>query len=340
MRDGAAALGRDRGSGGLLLDGPLPPHEEQAIELDDLVRFVEHPVKAFLRQRLGVRVSDLPAEPADELTIEPDGLAKYAIGARLLRAQLSGASAGDALAAERARGQLPPAGALQEQVLLEVEPAVDAILARARAELAPGPAASRDVQVLVDGRRLAGTVVGVAGDTVQAVSYATLKPRHRLAAWVRLLALVAAGEPVRRAVTVGKRSSGAALAAIVVPEDRDPRAWAVAQLAVLIDLRLRGLREPLPLGAEAAAAYAAALGRGPAPARQAAQDAWTSSFGSGGEDRQPEHLLAFGGPLAFERLWTWAPPAADEAAWAPGVPSRFAALATRLWEGPRQWERT
>jgi hypothetical protein len=33
-------------------------------------------------------------------------------------------------------------------------------------------------------------------------------------------------------------------------------------------------------------------------------------------------------------------PAADEAAWAPGVPSRFAALATRLWEGPRQWERT
>ena len=56
-------------------------------------------------------------------------------------------------------------------------------------------------------------------------------------------------------------------------------------------------------------------------------------------DRETEHVLAFGGQLPFEELWTWAPPAGDEEPWAPGVPSRFAALATRLWEGPLQWER-
>ena len=42
--------------------------------------------------------------------------------------------------------------------------------------------------------------------------------------------------------------------------------------------------------------------------------------------------------LEFNELWRWAQPAADEAAWSPGAPSRFAALATRLWDGLLRWE--
>ncbi len=343
MRDGAAALRVATRVSPQLLAAPLPPHDEKVIALDDLVRFAEHPVKAFLRQRLGVRVSDLPDEISDELTIEADGLAKYALGDRLLRGRLAGISEDELLAAERARGQLPPAGALQSAVLEDVQPRVSAIARLAEGALDdPSRSTTRDVRVvLADGRPLAGTVTGVAGDTLQLVSYATLKAKHRLAAWVRLLALVAAGEPVRRAVTVGRRGMTGVAVTIEVPEAGDRQAWALEQLAVLADLRDRGLHEPLPLACEAAAAYAAAARHGdPETAITQATAAWTSGYNYPKEDQDPEHVLAFGGTLPFEQLWTWALPAPDEAAWAPGVPSRFAALATRLWEGPLQWERT
>jgi exodeoxyribonuclease V gamma subunit len=185
MRDGAAALRAGEAPAAQLLSAPLPPHVEETIALDDLVRFVEHPVKAFLRQRLGVRISDLPEEIADELTIEAAGLTKYALGDRLLRARLAGTAEDDALAAERARGQLPPAGALQDNVLDEVRPCVAAI-AQLAADALPDPGASesRDVRLeLPDGRGLAGTVSGVAGDVLQTVSYGVLRAKHRLAAW-------------------------------------------------------------------------------------------------------------------------------------------------------------
>jgi exodeoxyribonuclease V gamma subunit len=248
----------------------------------------------------------------------------------------------DVLAAERARGQLPPAGHLQDAVLGEVRPIVAAIARRAEGDLpSPDRSETRHVRVaLPDGRRLTGTVTGVAGDTLQTVSYATLRAKHRLAAWVRLLALVAAGAPIARAVTVGRKGEHGAVATIAVPEDGDRRPWAAEQLAVLAGLRDRGLREPLPLGCDTACAYTAALSGGMEAAMAAATKAWTSEYNFPKEDRDPEHEFAFGRALAFEELWTWARPAADEADWAPGVPSRFAALATRLWEGPLQWERT
>jgi exodeoxyribonuclease V gamma subunit len=342
MRDGAAAMRVATSVPAQLLAAPLSPHIEEVVALDDLVRFVEHPVKAFLRQRLGVRVSDLPEEISDELTLEAGGLAKYALGDRLLRGRLAGIDENELLAAERARGDLPPAGALQNAVLTDVKPTVAAIARLAEGALQdPSQSQTRDVRVvLADGRLLAGTVTGLAGDTLQLVSYATLKAKHELGAWVRLLALVAAGEPVRQAVTVGRNGKTGSSVTSDVPADGDRQAWALEQLTILADLRDRGLREPLPLACEAAAAYAAAVPDGLDAAIERATKAWKSGYNSPKEDGDPEHVLAFGDTLAFEQLWTRALPSSDEAAWAPGIPSRFAALATRLWEGPLRWRRT
>jgi exodeoxyribonuclease V gamma subunit len=58
---------------------------------------------------------------------------------------------------------------------------------------------------LDDGRLLVGTVPGVLGTVVRSVSYSKVGPKHRLAAWVRFLAL-SAGPPEDgvSVVTVGR----------------------------------------------------------------------------------------------------------------------------------------
>ena len=200
------------------------------VELDDLVRFVQHPVRAFLRQRLGVSLSADEDEPDDGLPVELDGLSKWAIGQRLVEHLLAGHGRDDCIAAERARGSLPP-GRLGDAVLDEVVPLVEEIVAVANSVVAAGAeVTSVEVDVdLGDGCSLVGTVTDVVGDVVRVVTYSRVGPKHRLAAWVRLLALSAA-HPDRRfsAATVGRGRRGVGVATIAPLDsergDRTPRA--------------------------------------------------------------------------------------------------------------------
>jgi exodeoxyribonuclease V gamma subunit len=88
---GARALGGERPEPGPLLTGPLPAVPSRLVELDGLVRFVERPVRAFLRQRLGIGVGEVDDEIDDALPIELDGLERWGVGERILRACLAGA---------------------------------------------------------------------------------------------------------------------------------------------------------------------------------------------------------------------------------------------------------
>ena len=107
------------------------------LELDDLVRFAEHPVRAFLRQRLGITVGDYSDEVEDALPVELDGLGTWGVGQRLLDARLAGVDPRAAALAEIARGTLPP-GVLGQPVIQAVHPIVDELVAR------PPRAATRD----------------------------------------------------------------------------------------------------------------------------------------------------------------------------------------------------
>ena len=333
---GARALEGPRTSPGRFLAGPLPDVPGPVVEVDDLVRFVQKPVRTFLRRRLGIAVGDYDDEIEDALPIELDDLEKYGVGNRLLDTLLHGATPQAAVDAEFARGFLPP-GALGQAVVDEVWPKVDAVFTCARdvLDLQTEPESVDVRAVLADGRTLSGTVSGVAGDILRSISYATLGPQHRIAAWVRLVALTAA-HPERpfQAITVGRRQAQASVSRIG-PLGDDPesrRATALEYLAVLADLMDRGLREPLPIACKTSHAYAEAASKGfDQPGRWASRE-WASEFRFDKEDKEPEHLLAFGGqqPLGFLLA---PPPRPDERDWHATDGTRFGVLARRLWAG-------
>jgi exodeoxyribonuclease V gamma subunit len=188
---------------------------------------------------------------------------------------------------------------------------------------------SLDVSVVLrDGRRLSGTVPGVRDDAVLSVTYSTAAPKHRLAAWVRHLAL-AVCHPDRdwRSVTVGRRTGGVRRYVISGVD----ATLATELLGQLVDVRDAGLREPLPMALATSAEYAARRDRGAdlSDAVDAAQKKWAEDKFSP-EAAEPEHVLVWG-PSADFGLLLASQPSAAEQAWAPDETTRFGVLARRLW---------
>ena len=290
------------------------------LELDDLVAFVRHPVRAFLRQRLGFGVGTYADEVADALPIELDSLESWQVGQRMLDARLAGATSDAAVAAERARGELPP-GVLADPVIAKLRPDVEQIVGHAAALLPAGAVAgSVDVRVtLPDGRRLNGTVPDVHGDLLRSVTYSRVNPRHRLVAWVRFLALTAA-HPEREfeAATVGRAVYGGPREATVsvVRLPRMAPELALEHLASLATLFDDGMCQPLPLACKTSAAYAEA-------GSDAATKEWESGWNFPREDEELEHQLVFGGVLTFEELLARAD---------------FDLCSHRLWDELLAWE--
>jgi len=249
---------------------------------------------------------------------------------------LAGTPVRDCVRAEIARGALPP-GRLALPVIARVQPVAEGIAAAARDLLGTAEPGSVDVRVaLAGGRGLGGTVAGVCGTVLRTVTYSRLSARHRLAVWVRLLALSAAyPERPFEAVTVGRARSGAPDGARITVARIRPLGAERAQVALerLVDLWDRGMREPLPMACLTSAAYAAARQAGE-DAEKAARGAWESGWAFPREDAEPEHQLVFGGVLTLAQLME-AAPAQGEAGvgWDDAETSRFGRLARRLWDG-------
>jgi exodeoxyribonuclease V gamma subunit len=337
--DGARALCDERQQPEPFLRKPLAAHQSSVLELDEVIRFAERPVRGFLHQRLGISVSEVSDELDEALTLELDNLEQWAVGQRLLEGRLRGLDAEACLAAERARGTLPP-GELADPIIARVQPVVEEVAAQATQHLGSAPAASVGVLVALEDRRtLSGTVAGLRGATVGAATYSRVNPRQRIAMWVRLLALTAAHpECAYETVLVGRVRSGGGHGAVTIARlaplaaDEAQRALiAHEQLAKLIDIYDRGMREPLPLPGLTAAAYAEAVhkGRNPEPA---ARKAFESTYKYDKEDQEPEHRRAFEDVVTLSELLDKAPRADEQGeGWFDAEPSRLARYALRLW---------
>jgi exodeoxyribonuclease V gamma subunit len=333
---GARALAGPSGQRPRVAAGVLDPLDDDVIEVDELVRFLQHPARAFLRHRLGIRLADGDDEPADNMPVWLSPLEQWAVGQRLLEARLSGSDAATSEAAERARGSLPP-GALAEVCLRHVRPTVEELVTAAQPH-GTGDFESLEVNLrLPDGRSVVGSVPGVHGDCILAVFYSRLGAKHRLATWVRLLT-ASACHPQRslRAVTIGRAAdvgTGVSTSVMRLPGDdaADRRQAALDHLAVVVDLYDRGMRECLLLYCGTSEAYARAQRDG-RNAVSAGRRVWESRYGYDGEDKDAEHDLVLGREVPFDELIAMHP-TDDEAGegWPVAEPGRFGRYAVRLW---------
>ncbi len=333
--DGARALTGHRVPRAPFLRSALPGLEAPALELENLVGFAERPVRTFLRRRLGITVSDYNDDVDDALPVVLDGLASWGVGQRLLEGALSGADRQAGVRAEIARGTLPP-GRLGIPIVRGLWPVVQRLATEALA-LGGEPRSVEVNLALADGRVVSGTVSGVCGDVLRTVTFSRVRPGHRLAAWVRLLALSAAHpEEPFQAATIGRARSGPGAAMIRIPalgaDAGSRRELALGHLETFVDLYDRGMREPVPLACSTAAAYAQAARAGD-DALSAARAAWESGFRSYGEDALPEHQLVYGGICRIETLLAPAP-GGDEHGdrWDMSETTRFGRLSRRLWD--------
>ncbi|WP_370291188.1 exodeoxyribonuclease V subunit gamma [Nocardioides sp.] len=306
---GARAAVSERSPVPPFLADPLPAAPPADLTLDELRRFLRHPVRAFLRGRLEVATPFEPDEIDDALPVELDALQRWQIGDRLLREVLAAddpdTAAPAVMLAEQLRGSLPPFE-LGRRALTGVVQECSALFARS-AELRAAPARSIDVDVdLGGGRRLTGTVPRVHGTQVVSLSYSRLGAKQRLDSWVDVLALTAT-DPDRNWTghAVAKAKAGPQRA-LVGPLDHRAHGW----LADLVALHDEGMRRPLPLPVKTALAWADAhlkvqRGMDVEPAAVAASEWTTDPFhphGIVGEDDDPVHRRVFGPGAPVEVL--------------------------------------
>ncbi len=255
---GSRAVCADRPPRPPFLSSPLPAAEndgtEETVSLDALARFLEHPVKQFLRQRLALTATEEGREALEAISVHLEPLEKWAVGDRLLTAGLSGVGKDAALRAETLRGVLPPGDlgtALVEPIVDEVTALLDASV-----RFRVGRPEHHDVSIaLSSGVTLVGTVASVYGDRVVRVVYSKLAAKHKLRAWVQLLALCAQSpDHDWEAVTVGRGQRGGVAASHLAGVSA---ADAVRHLDDLVEAYRAGMGIPLPLPPKAAAVYAA-----------------------------------------------------------------------------------
>ncbi|NNG18861.1 exodeoxyribonuclease V subunit gamma [Naumannella sp. ID2617S] len=294
---------------GELPDLPELSGDHVEVPLADLQAFFAHPARAFLRRRAGLSSLTEDAAVLDEIPLALDGLQQWQIGERMLRAHLAGAPMDALRMPEVLRGGLPPFE-LGNRALDSLAEQVVAIARVARQHLV-GPAESRWVDVDLGRWRLTGLVPGVHGGQAVEVNFSAVKGRHRLRAWLTLLALKCSHpETDWRSTVVGRRGHSISLGPI---SESDAR----ARLNELLILHAQGLRRWLPAPPNTAAAHVESTLRGGSP--EGVNRSW-----------EFEHDNAWGFFVGSQLAELRAVPSTPEDR--TRLRSRFEAIAFRVWE--------
>ncbi|MDO3376664.1 exodeoxyribonuclease V subunit gamma [Geoalkalibacter halelectricus] len=258
---------------------PAPEDEITEVEVQALIRFVRHPQRYFLEERLGMCLPEQEEALEERETLVLEGLERYQLMMALIDEHLSGRADPGAYHRYRARALLPP-GTPGEAAFAEADRAARAFVERLRPWRAAA-ASFLEVDVDLGAARLCGRLVlgGVNGPL--RYRYARLKARDRLAAWIAHLAVCAQRGETCHTLLIGSEEI-CRFAGIAADQ---AQAW----LRDVLELYARGQCRALHFFPESGAAFAAKV-RAEQPvesALEAARKVWHGSEQRRGESDDP-----------------------------------------------------
>ncbi len=287
--EGAQAMSGPKSMMAPFARAPLPPSDlPRTLTLDQLVKFFEHPTRAFMMTRLRVFFGSDADVLEDREPLELDALEAWKLGAGLLE---RGERSPDVPADLVAEGALP-LGVVGAFTYAEVAKKVAWIRAQIEEHVggtklrAPLPI---ELDVAAHDTRIVGWVKGTTPSVHLVTTYSNAGGKHRVGAWVRHVAMNAAGLSLRT-VLVCKNE----VWQLAPLKARD----AEAQLRELVALYWRGLEAPLLFFPETSIAYVERLRktRDENDALTHAEKAFGKDFGDG---TCPYIDRAFGGAAAL-----------------------------------------
>ncbi|WP_423820566.1 exodeoxyribonuclease V subunit gamma [Salinisphaera sp. SPP-AMP-43] len=240
-----------REAGQPLLDGSRaePAEPVEAIDLDTLKRFFDHPPRAFFRERikLNLEIEDRQVDDAEPIAL--NALAAAQLRERLFAsADQTGAEAIDLApsALEKARGSLPPPPLADAHYADQAE-AVNDLLPIWQTWKAEGRPETLDIQcdLPVDGRpiRVTGRVHQCWPSALRRLRTGKLRTRFRLRFWIDYLAAVVAGHDLDLQMAgFAPKQKDNEFIEYAGCMDRDS---AQAELAGLVQLYIAGQSQPL-----------------------------------------------------------------------------------------------
>ncbi len=288
----------------------------EALDVDRLVVFAQHPGKFLLRERADLTLGD--DDPLDEsIPLELDPLARWKAGDAMLASLRAGHPPEAVETDQWLSGDLPPRrlGATTLRPLTATARTVHDAFSRIVGDAAPDVTA---IDLDVDGVRLTGRLVTRAGQVAES-HFGRVGARHLAAAWVRLLALTVQHGRRTDAVLVGNRGTFRLTAP---PPDR-----AAQFLSDLVLLAGHGTERVLPMPPRVAQFWAEQRYRGLDPRADPDQLARLWKW-----DRDEVWKLWYSG----ERT-PWALRREPGDPWGgPGEDTILGALAMRVWEPIRR----
>lgn len=192
-----AAMGNRRNQRPILDTSTAPPIDTiEAIDLDTLKRFFDHPARTFFRERIKLNLEIEDCQVDDDEPVALDSLTAAKLRERLFAsADRAGNSEVDPAPSEleRARGNLPPPP-LAEPTYAAEAGAVNEILPIWQAWKSEGTPSTLDIQLKdIAGVRITGRVAQCWPGALRRLRPGKLKTRFRLRYWIDYLAAVAAG---------------------------------------------------------------------------------------------------------------------------------------------------
>jgi len=289
------------------------------LRLDDLVAFLQHPAKAFLRNRLGVTIPELDDRADDTLPTELAPLEKWGVTDRILAGLAGGSTIEDLVARERAADAVPAGELADPDLEAAVETAERLWSTAERRGYAPGAVETVSGTVDIAGTTIDGSVLAApALARLDLVTPSRLKGKQRLATYARLVFLSAL-DPSRpwTATIVGKNDYGSSLAIVTMGplgvSEQERAGTARERLEDLVRLYREGMAAPIPLFCETSYVWGTTNER---QRMDKASGKWMPGWYNYDPERdQPAHRLLFPTLGTFEAV----------------LHTDFAAIADDLW---------